>query len=83
VVCCVNDCYLRAIALEKALVEEITQVLVSYATNMPIVAFMMWQLERQRADYIDRIDRKDALIDRMLERERSITDKAIGVVLQK
>jgi hypothetical protein len=83
VVCCVNDCYLRAIALEKALVEEINQVLVSYATNMPIVAFMMWQLERQRADYIARIDRKDALIDRMLERERSITDKAIDVVLQK
>jgi hypothetical protein len=83
VVCCVNDCYLRAIALEKALVEQIFEVLVSYATNMPIIAFMLYQLERQRADYMSRIDRKDAIIDRMLERERSITDKAIGVVLQK
>jgi hypothetical protein len=63
--------------------EPLFDVLVSYATNMPIIAFMMWQLERQRADYIHRIDRKDAIIDRMLERERSITDKAIDVVLQK
>jgi hypothetical protein len=50
---------------------------------MPIIAFMLYQLERQRADYLSRIDRKDAIIDRMLERERSITDKAIDVVLQK
>lgn len=63
--------------------ESIYDVLVSYATNMPIIAFMLYQLERQRADYLSRIDRKDAIIDRMLERERSITDKAIDVVLQK
>lgn len=63
--------------------DGLNDVLVSYATNMPIIAFMMYQLERQRTDYMSRIDRKDAIIDRMLERERSITDKAIDVVLQK
>jgi len=63
--------------------EGLYEILISYATNAPIIAFLLWQLERQRRDYLERIERKDAIIDRMLERERVITDKAVDIVLQK
>lgn len=62
------------------MLDGLSEILISYVTNAPIIAFLLWQMERQRKDYNDRIKRKDAILDRMLERERNITDKALDIL---
>lgn len=62
------------------MIEGLSEILISYVTNAPIIAFLLWQMERQRKDYIERLNRKDQILDRMLERERNITDRAIEIL---
>lgn len=60
--------------------EPLTDILVSLASNAPIIAFLLWQLERQRADFTARLTRKDQIIDKFLERDRELTDKALDKI---